>query len=141
MHDFTAVPHDATVVLAAMSYLLVKHLVADFMLQTETQRHGKGTYGAAGGLAHAATHVALTVPVFAILPTPAPFAVAAILAAEGAIHYHIDWLKEQLLHHHGWTPAGRAFWWALGTDQLAHGLTYLTLIALTFSLALPPAIG
>ena len=59
---------DVRIVLIAMSYLLIKHCAADFLLQTENQRRTKGDYGAMGGITHAATHILLTAPVFLILP-------------------------------------------------------------------------
>ena len=55
---------------------------------------------------------------------------AAIALGEFAVHYHIDWLKEQVTHRNGWTAHDRGFWFALGTDQFVHGLTYLALVAL-----------
>ena len=122
---------DARMVLLAMAYLLVKHAVADFLLQTEFQRHGKGSYGALGGLTHGLTHIVSTAPVFWLLP-PVPLAVAALLlAGEFAVHYHLDWTKEQLVRANGWTPKDTGFWWSLGLDQLMHGLTYVALIWLS----------
>ena len=55
---------------------------------------------------------------------------AAIALGEFAVHYHIDWLKEQVIHRNGWTAHDRGFWCALGADQFVHGLTYLALVAL-----------
>lgn len=49
----TAVEGDVRVVLLAMAYLLIKHCIADFLLQTENQRLTKGDYGAIGGITHA----------------------------------------------------------------------------------------
>ena len=54
---------------------------------------------------------------------------AAIALGEFVLHYHIDWLKEQVTHRNGWTAQDRGFWYALGTDQLVHGLTYLGIVA------------
>ena len=135
MTHISAVPDDVTVVLIAMTYLLVKHLFADFLLQTETQRRTKGDYGASGGLTHALTHIILTAPVFFFLPAIGPGAIAVLLAGEFALHYHIDWTKEQLLRRNNWSLTDYAFWWALGVDQLAHGLTYVALIWLAFFVA------
>ena len=116
-------------VLAAMSYLLVKHAVADFLLQTENQRRTKGIYGAAGGFTHCLTHVLLSGPVFFILsPAIAPAIALLILAGEFVIHYHLDWAKEQVVRRNGWTSHDTYFWWALGLDQLCHGLTYVAMI-------------
>jgi hypothetical protein len=60
---------------------------------------------------------------------------AAIAVGEFALHYHIDWAKEQVTHRNGWTAHDRGFWVALGTDQLVHGLTYLLIIAILITAA------
>ncbi len=119
--------------LLAMAYLLVKHAIADFLLQTAYQRQTKGTYGALGGLAHAAIHILLTLPVFYLL-WPVPIGtVAAVLALEFIVHYHLDWLKDQAVRRNGWTSHDTPFWWALGLDQLMHGLTYVGILALVLA--------
>lgn len=135
--DLAAAMDGARLVLAAMGYLLIKHCAADFLLQTENQRRGKGDYGALGGITHSVTHVLLTAPIFLILPHIGVGAIAALLAGEFAVHYHIDWAKDQILRRQGWTTRDTAFWWALGIDQLAHGLTYVALLWLALSLADP----
>ncbi|MFN0219219.1 MAG: DUF3307 domain-containing protein [Hyphomicrobium sp.] len=127
--DMTA----AHAALAAMAYLLVKHAIADFFLQTERQREEKGFYGKAGGVVHSLIHVALTAPVFLLLPPIGAALVAGLLAAEFAVHYHIDWAKEQIIRDLGWTSHDTQFWWALGVDQLLHGLTYVGLLWIVYS--------
>lgn len=129
-----AVTADVRIVLLGIAYLMIKHCVADFLLQTEYQRRTKGDYGAVGGITHAATHGALTAPVFLILPPIGFGAMAALLTGEFTIHYHLDWIKDQLVRRNGWTSHDTPFWWALGVDQLGHGLTYVALIWLAFSL-------
>ena len=136
MIRLAAIPGDVITVLAAITYLLVKHLFADFLLQTEHQRLTKGIYGASGGLTHALTHAVLTAPVFLILAPIGALVITALLFSEFVLHYHIDWTKEQFLRHNQWTPKHYAFWWALGIDQLAHGLTYIALIWLAFSFSI-----
>ena len=126
---------EAAMVLLAMAYLLVKHAAADFILQTETQRREKGNYGATGGLTHSLTHIVLTAPVFTLLPAAAAGIMAALLATEFVLHYHIDWVKEQIVRKNGWTSHNRPFWWTIGIDQLLHGLTYIGLIWLALGLA------
>lgn len=126
---------EAAMVLSAMAYLLVKHAAADFILQTETQRREKGTYGATGGLTHSLTHIVLTAPVFVLLPAAAPGMLAALLATEFVLHYHIDWVKEQIVRRNAWTSRDTPFWWAIGVDQLLHGLSYVGLIWLSLGLA------
>ncbi len=126
---------EAAMVLLAMAYLLVKHALADFILQTETQRREKGNYGATGGLTHSLTHIALTAPVFTLLPDAATAIVATLLAAEFVLHYHIDWTKEQIVRQNAWTSRDTPFWWAVGIDQLLHGMSYIGLIWLALGLA------
>lgn len=119
----------AFIVLAAVAVLMLKHTVADFYLQTPYQYLNKGTYLHPGGLLHAAIHVALT-PLVYLLLAPASLLVAgAIALGEFAVHYHIDWLKEQATRRNGLTPQEACFWHVLGTDQFLHGLTYVGIVA------------
>jgi uncharacterized membrane protein HdeD (DUF308 family) len=114
--------------LAAITYLLVKHAVADFILQTDLIFRQKGKYGAPGGLLHAFIHILLTAPVFWLFPGGGLGLAATLLAAEFLVHYHIDWTKEQIVRLEGWTPKDNRFWWAIGIDQLLHGLTYVAIL-------------
>jgi hypothetical protein len=52
---------------------------------------------------------------------------AAILVGEFIVHYHIDWLKEQVVKRMGWTTENTGFWWAIGVDQFLHGATYVAI--------------
>ena len=132
-----ALSSGAHMILLAMAYLLVKHCIADFILQTEAQRLGKGTFGAMGGLTHCLTHVICTAPVFWILPSIPMRSAAALLAGEFAVHYHLDWGKEQFVRRNRLTTSDTWFWWALGLDQMMHGLTYVALIWLSCLSAAP----
>lgn len=114
--------------LAAMTYLLAKHAVADFLLQTPQIYSQKGIYGARGGLLHAFIHILLTAPVFFLFPTGSAGLAATLLAGEFMVHYHIDWTKEQIVRHYGWKFADRQYWCALGIDQFLHGLTYIAIL-------------
>jgi hypothetical protein len=117
------------VALAAMAYLLAKHAIADFMLQTPYQWKNKGRYGHPGGLLHAGIHSAFSVPVFAILAPLSPTLAAGILVAEFVVHYHTDWAKEKAGMVLGLLPSRAGYWWAMGVDQLVHGLTYVAMVA------------
>lgn len=114
-------------VLLLISLLMLKHFVCDFVLQTAYQAHNKGFYGHPGGLLHAAIHALGSVAALGLAAAPAP-TIAAIAVAEFALHYHIDFFKERLTRAQGWTPSQRAFWIALGFDQLLHGLTYVAIV-------------
>ena len=114
---------------------MVKHCLADFLLQTDTQRSTKGDYGALGGITHSLTHILATAPVFWLLPPIGFCTTVALLSGEFTLHYHLDWLKEQAVRRNRWTSKDTPFWWAIGIDQLAHGLTYVALLWLAFSLA------
>ncbi len=133
MPTLLAATSPAQLVLLAVAYLMVKHAVADFFLQSESQRLEKGHYGATGGLTHSLTHIVLTAPVFVLLPGLGTGLTATLLAAEFVLHYHIDWTKEQIVRSNGWTSRDTPFWWALGFDQLLHGLTYVALLAVALN--------
>lgn len=105
----------------------IKHFIADFLTQYDYMIRDKGTYGAAGGLHHAATHACWT---FLIL---IPFVTSAdqlllLPLFDFTAHYHIDWVKQQL--NRGLTTADRMFWVWLGLDQALHYLTYILIIAI-----------
>jgi hypothetical protein len=123
-------PHIVLLALAAVGVLMFKHAVADFYLQTPFQYLNKGTYGHSGGFIHAGIHTALTPLVYLVLLPGSLVMAGAIALGEFLVHYHIDWLKEQVTHRNGLTPQNPAFWYALGTDQLVHGLTYLGIVAI-----------
>lgn len=123
-------PQFAFFILVAVAILMLKHAVADFYLQTQYQYMNKGIYGHPGGLLHSVIHIALTPLVYLVLAPSSLLLAAMVALGEFAVHYHVDWLKEQLTHRYEWTANDRGFWYALGTDQLVHGLTYLAIVAI-----------
>lgn len=126
-------PELASGMLWAISLLLVKHTVADFFLQMPYQLKNKGIYGHPGGLLHAGIQAVLTLPVYLILP-PASLAMGLLIPiGEFAAHYHIDWFKEHMIKRNGWAIQDAWFWHCLGLDQLAHGLTYVVIVAILVS--------
>jgi Protein of unknown function (DUF3307) len=116
-----------TLVLAALAYLQIKHYVCDFILQRPYQYLNKGIYGHPGGLVHAGLHAIATCPLFVFITPPFKLG-AAIIVAEFVVHYHIDWLKEQVMKRTGWQTADNGYWWALGGDQLLHQLFYVVIV-------------
>lgn len=121
-------PEIARLLLLAMAWLLVKHYLADFLLQSAYQYRNKGRYLHPGGLLHSLIHVALTAPVFLLLPPAGLAAAGLILGAEFLVHYHVDWAKEAIGRMRGLTPSDGAFWHFLGLDQMLHGLTYVAIV-------------
>ena len=114
------------VVLALSTLLVIKHFVADFILQTDKMVMEKGIYGAAGGLAHSAIHAVLTFLCLAWVDLPGAF-VAAVF--DFFVHYHVDWAKMNINRKYGYTPKDHKFWFWLGVDQLAHYITYMLILA------------
>jgi hypothetical protein len=109
--------------LAVLVVLQIKHFVCDYPLQTAYQLRNKGTYGHPGGMIHALIHMVGTSAAFLVVQ-PTLALGAGLLVAEGLIHYHVDWTKENLNRRLGYTTANNGFWWAIGADQLIHHLTY-----------------
>ncbi len=111
----------------ALALFEVKHHLCDYALQTEYQWRHKGIYGHPGGFIHAGIHVAGSVaPV--LLLSLSPFLVAGLLIAEFLVHYHCDWLKEQINKRRDLTPDQGLFWMVFGADQLVHQLTYVVML-------------
>jgi hypothetical protein len=103
--------------------LFVKHWYVDFVLQTDEMVRSKAIYGSAYGILHSLQHAAFTLCLL-LLATSAP--VAIILAViDGLVHYHIDWAKMNYGCRDIQNPK---FWNHLGLDQLAHAITYITIV-------------
>ena len=117
----------AETLLAALVLFQLKHLIADFALQTPAMIRAKGKYGHPGGLLHAAIHVLASAPILAWIGV-APLVLLGLLAAEFVLHYHIDWGKERLGRAASLAPDRRLFWLAFGADQALHQLTYIGIL-------------
>jgi hypothetical protein len=126
--DEAQVSGESAWLLATLALLEIKHALCDFFLQTTYQVMNKGTYGHAGGVIHAGLH-ALGTAIVLLIVGPSVILGVAIVVIEFAIHYHLDWGKEQVSRHASLTPEAGAYWWAFGTDQLLHHLTYIAIAA------------
>lgn len=109
--------------------LQIKHLFADFFLQSAYMIENRRIYGHPGGLIHVAIHVLGSAVVFAMISTVggAMWGVSLILIAEALVHYHIDWAKDRIVIRYALTPKDRNYWIATGTDQALHHLTYVAM--------------
>lgn len=118
--------------LTVITWLMIKHFVADYFLQTPWMISEKADYGKPGGLFHAGEHAVLTWITLAILG----FGWLSFLMAliDGIIHYHIDWCKSNYLRGRfafSLTPMDHTdteYWWAMGLDQFAHYMTYVLIV-------------
>ncbi len=132
MSTLTAPPSPAAVqailAMAGLSAVFaVKHVVADFLLQTNAMAQGKERR--AGWLlpllAHVACHAALTLSIVLLL-VPRLWWLALV---DFAVHISIDRGKTLIGQGRGWRPDQAPFWWLLGVDQGCHQLTNIGLAA------------
>ena len=131
MSAFPSLPSDAartvvTVTALGMAFA-TKHLLADFIFQTNWMARGKEQPRgwAPPLLAHALCHAGLTL---AIVLVTAPRLWWLSLIDLG-VHLAIDRSKTVLAQQGGWRPDQAQFWWLLGFDQYLHQLTNLSLAA------------
>jgi hypothetical protein len=103
----------------------IKHFIADYLMQFTYMLNEKGIYGATGGVHHSMVHAAWTLLILVFFCQNANDVIVLALA-DGFIHYHIDWAKQQL--NYGLTSADQMFWVWMGTDQGLHYLTYIGII-------------
>jgi hypothetical protein len=106
-----------------LAMLMVKHWIADFVLQFEYMIVQKDQYGARGGIEHAMLHGALTAVVVAVFVNNVPTA-AMFGLIDSIVHYHIDYVKARWGTNNTST---QKFWIQLGADQLAHMIFYVWL--------------
>lgn len=106
--------------------LQIKHMFADFYMQTPRMLSGRDTYLHLGRAEHAGVHALGSVIVFVIMGAPVLFTVL-VVAAEWVVHFHIDWAKARWSVRKQHTPAQAGFWRAAGLDQACHQLTYIAM--------------
>jgi Protein of unknown function (DUF3307) len=113
--------------------LQAKHVICDGPLQTLAMVRDKSRYLRPLGIAHAAIHGAGTLLVLLAFGFD-PMVMAIAAAVEIFVHYHIDYVKENVVWLFGWTTADGPFWWALTFDQALHHFTYLAMALILFRL-------
>lgn len=110
--------------LLLITLFLVKHFVADWMLQSSEMAAKKGT-DLMWLAKHCGIHVAATAVVllpFLTLPT-----IVGILLTEFIVHFATDWFKARPAMAQKYPMPTHNFWVLIGADQLAHQLFYLSL--------------
>ncbi|WP_299830880.1 DUF3307 domain-containing protein [uncultured Roseobacter sp.] len=123
--------------LILLCLLQVKHMLADYFLQTKMMLDGRGQYLHLGRFLHAGVHAVGSVAAFALVGTPFAFIIPVVLL-EWAVHFHIDWWKGRHTADLKLTPADAAYWRASGVDQALHQLTYVGMIWLWLMAAAAP---
>lgn len=120
-------PDIVITILSLFCLLQIKHMFADFFLQTPRMLSGRGTYLHMGRMQHAAVHALLTIPAFLVVG--ADFTVVLVLVAvEWVVHFHLDWAKARFSESRELVPTQALFWYAFGVDQALHQLTYIAMI-------------
>lgn len=112
----------------AVALFIIKHLLADFILQTGWMARGKErTEGWLGPLlAHISVHAIGTLLIaLAIAPQLAWLAVVDFV-----VHGLIDKSKTLIQQRHRFRIEQAAYWWLFGTDQTLHHLTHLAFAVL-----------
>lgn len=110
-----------------IALMLVKHFIADFVLQTKYQYLNKGRFGHPGGILHAAIHSSAT---FLILQgfSDSVQLCTNLALVEFVIHYLIDFSKVNITKKFQLSPTNSdVFWMLTGLDQLLHQLTYIAM--------------
>ncbi len=116
----------AVLSMAALTAIFaVKHVTADFLLQTNGMAQGKERR--AGWLmpllSHVACHGALTL-LIALVVEPRLWWLAIV---DLVLHLCIDRSKTLIGQSCGWRPEQACYWWLLGLDQCGHQLTNIGL--------------
>jgi hypothetical protein len=118
---------DVAFVLGLIVGLQVKHVICDGPLQTLRMVQDKSHYGRPFGLIHALIHAIGTAIVLLSFGLPFSFSVS-LAALDGAIHYHVDYFKNNLVRAMSWTTTDGPYWWAFTADQTLHHMTYILLV-------------
>ena len=107
--------------------LQVKHMFADFFLQTPRMLAVRGQYAHFGRAQHAAIHAGGSAIALVVLGAPSTF-IVVLCVLEWAVHYHIDWAKGVHSERTGHGPDNAVYWRAFGVDQALHQLTYVAML-------------
>lgn len=114
-------------VLILFFLLQIKHMFADYFLQTPKMLSGRGTYFHIGRAQHAGVHAIGSAIALILVGTP-PLLTLGLVAAEWVVHFHIDWWKASYSEKRELVPTEAKFWRAAGFDQFLHQTTYIAMV-------------
>lgn len=107
-------------------FFTVKHLLADYMLQTAAMVAGKE--GRRQWLRPLSIHAAIHAGGTFLLALAAAPALWWLAPADFLAHAAIDRIKSLIGRHGGWKPEEHRFWWLHGADQAVHHLTHFAFV-------------
>ena len=114
------------IVLFLLFILQIKHMFADYFLQTQRMLSDRSEYVHFGRIQHVMIHAAGSAIAFAILLTNPVFILITVVL-EAIAHYHIDWAKGRYSSANNQTPEDAGYWRAMGGDQALHQVTYIVM--------------
>jgi hypothetical protein len=113
--------------LILMCLFQIKHMFADYFLQTPKMLAGRGQYLHMGRAQHAGVHAVGSAIALALVGAN-PVFILWLVAVEWVVHFHIDWGKASYSDAKAYTPIQAGFWRAAGFDQALHQLTYIAMV-------------
>ena len=122
------------IIFLMFSGLLVKHYLADFVLQPHWMLSAKGRLDAPGGYAHAAVHAVGSGIVLLACGIGAAM-ILAVMLAEIVVHFAIDYAKDRYTKASDVDRNPARYWQLHGLDQLAHQMTYVVIAWVTLGAA------
>ncbi len=114
-------------VLVLFFLLQIKHMFADYFLQTPKMLTGRGQYWHMGRAQHASVHAVGTAIALALIGTNA-MVIVVLIAVEWVVHFNIDWWKASYSAKKALAPSQALFWRAAGFDQALHQVSYILLV-------------
>ena len=108
--------------------LVVKHAVADLILQSRLTTGDKADLTSPKGYRHALDHALCTLLV-CIFFAPIPWALG-IAELDFVLHFIIDFSKTKIVRRYKIKYEGKAFWCIQGIDQIAHYSCYIFYVLL-----------
>lgn len=115
-------------IIGLLVLLQIKHMFADFFLQTPAMLSNRSAFVHFGRALHCLIHAGMTALCLLAMGTGVGLLLGLCLA-EWLVHYLIDWAKGAWSERTGYGPDHAGFWRAFGVDQAAHQLSYLAMVA------------
>ncbi len=112
--------------------LVIKHALADLVLQSRLTSGDKSNLKSWKGYIHAGDHGLLTFVVLLFFTTFENSVIIGML--DYVLHFLIDYIKTVLVRRFGVVQNSRTFWIVQGVDQIAHYSCYFLYVLLLTNL-------